>query len=396
MGGVGKQIIRVIRKTETKLKWLIACEGIVDFRPLKPATEEKDHWQLTRSNESYQRSPMETLSWHNKGRVQKIVLTVWKGDRHLLRSEEREKQKHDGENTEGQQPPQAEIRVDSIPLAADDSMTLWLNTMTLHGELLTRDHLSHLPVLIAMQCDKKVGARYIGGMKAFLSFEDQEVAWVKILGLPLRLWNEKIFKLIIRKFGEIFSPIDLIRERVDLSCMRLGIITDSRRRVNEDISVELEGNIHQIGLAEYEHEIWFPFRFDKTEHMYESEDGGDEANEPAMEDSKKDSDKAISDTWINDVEEGEITGEEEAHPPENTPGTGKKSRRNSGGRNQNSPTVNTRLEADWGHHTSGIASESKTFGGLHGNHSKDNNWGPIPPQYQIPLDLGLNFNIPMG
>ncbi|KAI3518329.1 hypothetical protein L1887_06934 [Cichorium endivia] len=152
--------------------------------------------------------------------------------------------------------------------------------------------------------------RWKDWFRSLIRADQQEIqyvrtAWLKILGLPLKLWDETNFSKIAERFGKVINPFNEISSRSDFSMGKVGVLTSKRTWINEDIKVLAGGTEYTVGIVEYTDD-WSPFYplpFDKVEEDDDSEDG-------------------ISDTWAennenNDREEGEIR-------PENTPVEAKK------------------------------------------------------------------------
>ncbi|CAI9269129.1 unnamed protein product [Lactuca saligna] len=229
-------------------------------------------------------------------------------------------------------------------------MDRWLKNLTLIGEAKSLDHLGHMPTLISIHCEHRPSVKYIGGMLALLSFEStveareflenernwtgtfkwlkmgspevnnkfERVTWIRLVGLPLRLWSNTNFSSIVGKFGKIVVPLDHITNRVDLSVAKIAITTEKLTKFNEEILVEADGQYYQVGIIEYEDEPWFPFKFDEEEQPYADSDreGKDESMISESENSdSNDDEEGVSGTWINDIEEGEIAQEDTINPP---------------------------------------------------------------------------------
>ncbi|CAI9268360.1 unnamed protein product [Lactuca saligna] len=90
------------------------------------------------------------------------------------------------------------------------------------------------------------------------------VAWVRITGLPLHLWGQCNFGNIIDMFGKTIAPFEDIPYRVDLSHAKIGLLTSTRARINDEIHASFEGKVFKLGIIEFD-EDWFPFRFDPPE-----------------------------------------------------------------------------------------------------------------------------------
>ncbi|KAL4592631.1 hypothetical protein LXL04_005634 [Taraxacum kok-saghyz] len=138
------------------------------------------------------------------------------------------------------------------------------------------------------------------------------MAWIRIVGLPLSLWGVNNFEAITRSFGRTISPFDEIDHRVDLSCVKIDIITDRRSRINDEIHVNDGGKVIKLGIIEFDEMYRNPFRFDSTPNPYEDEYG----NEVNMTDaSKEELDKGQPEGKengeTNEPEEGEILPEME-------------------------------------------------------------------------------------
>lgn len=104
----------------------------------------------------------------------------------------------------------------------------------------------------------------------------------------------------MKAFGIVIAPFDDIFNRVDISCIKVGILTTIRRRINEEITILADGRCIKIGIIEFDEE-WFPFKFDPQEKFSESDEEGDDEVDV----------DAVSDTWIegkneDGMEEGEI------------------------------------------------------------------------------------------
>ncbi|CAI9294135.1 unnamed protein product [Lactuca saligna] len=117
-----------------------------------------------------------------------------------------------------------------------------------------------------------------------------------------------ILTCITEGFGKTITPYEDLSNRVDLSCPKIGILTSRKTRVNEELQVAIDGRVLKIGIIEFD-EDWFPFRFDKSEDYYETQDEDDEEdNEYGNEE-----EDGISDTYMGNLddekEEGEISPE---------------------------------------------------------------------------------------
>ncbi|CAH1441892.1 unnamed protein product [Lactuca virosa] len=85
----------------------------------------------------------------------------------------------------------------------------------------------------------------------------EQIAWIKIVGLPIRHWSEPNFEKIIAKNGKILAPVDDFKHKVNLSCVKLGILTSRRTNINEEASIEIGGKFITIGIVEFENSFEF-------------------------------------------------------------------------------------------------------------------------------------------
>ncbi|CAH1438893.1 unnamed protein product [Lactuca virosa] len=176
-----------------------------------------------------------------------------------------------------------------ITLNPNTSMKGWLKKGVLIGETLSLDHMANLHASGIMKEETK----YLGGLKLAIRFrwsvdaneylkdknrwndwfkwpvnadqydsDYERVAWLKIIGVPLPLWDEDNFSKIASRFGKVITPFDGILDRRDYSM--------------DDWS------------------LFKPALFDKVEESNEEEDDPE----------------GITETWMEDVtdelEEGDI------------------------------------------------------------------------------------------
>ncbi|CAH1447673.1 unnamed protein product [Lactuca virosa] len=217
-----------------------------------------------------------------------------------------------------------------IRLNSNTQMKEWLKKKTLIGEAHSLDHISNLPASLLRNDDTK----YLGGLTIALGFSnsmdareflednnrwnewfkwlmlaDQEerpyerTAWLKILGLLLRLFDEENFSKIAGRFGKVISPFDKIRTRRGYSMGKVGVITSQRKWINEEISIMADGKYYKLGVVEYTDDCspFHPLPFDKVvEDSDEDEIGSSE---------EESDDEGVLETWIGEnteAEEGEI------------------------------------------------------------------------------------------
>ncbi|KAM0004092.1 hypothetical protein Hdeb2414_s0255g00849051 [Helianthus debilis subsp. tardiflorus] len=129
--------------------------------------------------------------------------------------------------------------------------------------------LAKLRVWLHLIGQSKVGIRYIGGLWVLLVFDSsvcmdeflrarevwkvcfnslekweaqllpkERLAWVKILGLPLCLYDRGILDDIGGKFGAVVQSAEIDESVADLSYVLLGILCDHEGRINDTVTVK--------------------------------------------------------------------------------------------------------------------------------------------------------------
>ncbi|KAI3518074.1 hypothetical protein L1887_06449 [Cichorium endivia] len=211
----------------------------------------------------------------------------------------------------------------SIPIKVDTGMNSWLKKSVLIGEAHSLNHIATFHIYNKLG----VTTKYLGGLNMALEFVHSEdareyledksrwefwfkrlkygdeednrferMAWLKIIGLPLRLWDEDNFSKIAGNFGRVVNPFDGICNRRDLSMGKVGVVTSRRTWINEELQVDAGGKLFKVGVIEYTDD-WSPFRECPFDNTVESDDETEEVED-------EDSD-GISDTWVGMEEEPE-------------------------------------------------------------------------------------------
>lgn len=125
----------------------------------------------------------------------------------------------------------------TITLKSETAMKTWINGKTLIGEAHNMDHMANLPASTFI----KENVKYLGSLNIALGFGSsvmarefleakntwqdwfkwmkhaeqlelpyERIAWIKIIGLPLRLFDEENFSKITGSFGKVIAPFDNI------------------------------------------------------------------------------------------------------------------------------------------------------------------------------------------
>lgn len=187
-----------------------------------------------------------------------------------------------------------------IVIHREQGMQSWLRKISLIGEATLLNHLGHLPKLLAINDDASIEINYVGGLKVLLMFNDSttakkfkdnknrweehlkwvewgdrmqlsfdKVAWIRIVGLPLQLWGRITLLQSQIEYGFTIAPYEDITHCLDLSCVKIGILTKRRTRINYKIFIAFEELI-KLSITEFDEDC-FPFKFDPSEDYYEKD-----------------------------------------------------------------------------------------------------------------------------
>ncbi|CAH1451199.1 unnamed protein product [Lactuca virosa] len=185
----------------------------------------------------------------------------------------------------------------TIKLQSDKHMDHWIKKSTLIGEAKSIPHLGHMPTLISFHSEHRPSVKYLRGLLALINF-DSTVNARRFLENDSN-WKDTFNWL---KHGGIeeskFERVARILERVDLSVVKLVILTSEKKKLNDEFNVEVDGISFTVGVVEYEDEPWFPFKFDTENEPYEtytSDSDSKLANSPMAEATDDDDDIDSSD-----------------------------------------------------------------------------------------------------
>lgn len=126
-----------------------------------------------------------------------------------------------------------------------------------------------------------------------------------MVGLPLHLWDEGNFRAITRKMGVISNSIEINMARIDVSHMKICVITTSLKRISEEITVFANYRIFKVGIYEI-YDDWKPFSTQNYDNDSEFED---EDDEDAISDTMIVEEENKSDKIRETLGEGEIDSE---------------------------------------------------------------------------------------
>ncbi|KAF5770268.1 hypothetical protein HanRHA438_Chr14g0668471 [Helianthus annuus] len=133
-----------------------------------------------------------------------------------------------------------------------------------------------------------VGIRYVGGLSVVLVFKDKEnmlefyqtkevwssvfvslevwegqqvpferIAWLKIFGVPLQLYDDSVFDSIGHKVGEVIQSARVSDRILDISYALVGVLCNSAKRINQEISLKWRNDFFSV-VVEEELGDWIP------------------------------------------------------------------------------------------------------------------------------------------
>lgn len=154
--------------------------------------------------------------------------------------------------------------------------------------------------LLSIHYDNWVEVNYIGGLGILLRFDCPEstnefllnearwkemfnqlsmgdllneiikrTKWIKIVRLPLKFWCESNLEKIINRYGKIIAPFDDYKHMVDISYVKLGILTNRKTNINEEGPIGIGGKFVMVGIVETEQS--FSFNDDKYSYLSNNE-----------------------------------------------------------------------------------------------------------------------------
>ncbi|KAI3522532.1 hypothetical protein L1887_00391 [Cichorium endivia] len=210
-----------------------------------------------------------------------------------------------------------------VAMMASPAMSDWvLSELTFVGMAHNMEYLVSLNPDLALDDDEAFTMKYIGGLRLSLNFWSSadvskflsiysdwfsefsgdgslldrfdRLAWVKVVGLPLRLWDRENFSRIAGRFGRVIIPSETTLEAKDVSFGRFCILTDRRNRIEEEIPVVFEGNVMKIGVTEYD-ECWSPIKLSSQNIL----------SFPSDSDDDDDDEDGISDTMMEEEDKSD-------------------------------------------------------------------------------------------
>lgn len=149
------------------------------------------------------------------------------------------------------------------------------------GRVSDLEKLVKMKVWLNLIGQKKVGIKYMGGLWVLLVFQSsacmeeflqvsevwkvcfdslqkwegqtlplERLAWVKVIGLPVCLYDRGILDEIGGKFGVLVHPAEVDENVNDLSYVLLGILCDRATRITDTVLVKWKGVSFQVLVEE--------------------------------------------------------------------------------------------------------------------------------------------------
>ncbi|KAK1414557.1 hypothetical protein QVD17_30303 [Tagetes erecta] len=78
----------------------------------------------------------------------------------------------------------------------------------------------------------------------------ERVAWLRIFGVPLNLWDPSVFNQIGGQFGRVIQPSQLTPEDDSLSSDFVGVMVSSPKKINTELTICWNNSFLQVGIEE--------------------------------------------------------------------------------------------------------------------------------------------------
>ncbi|CAH1415632.1 unnamed protein product [Lactuca virosa] len=150
-------------------------------------------------------------------------------------------------------------------------MAEWFhNPLTLFGEAHNLEKLRKVLFGFRMGVKHAYGMKYFGGLMAGIRFQSpsdveeflskknywgiwfkdfkegntmegvfDRIAWLKIVGLPVNLWNEETLSRIANEFDKVIEPVEILPSIQDLSLGNIYNLTENKKKINDELLVEI-------------------------------------------------------------------------------------------------------------------------------------------------------------
>lgn len=120
--------------------------------------------------------------------------------------------------------------------------------------------------------------------------------------MPLKLWDRRNFDYIAGKSGRVLVPFEASPKARDLSHGIVCILTESRKRIEDEVIIKCDGHLLNVSVLKYEEE-WLPQNSSEFETIEEDDDQVDFNDDD--DDSVGVSDTVMIEDEVDDIEDGE-------------------------------------------------------------------------------------------
>ncbi|CAH1451377.1 unnamed protein product [Lactuca virosa] len=142
------------------------------------------------------------------------------------------------------------------------------------------------------------------------------LVWIKIHGLPIHLRLNENVAAIASNFSEVLEVDGHNWHTPDLSNANARILSTNQRFINSEINCSYYGKTFKVGLVECG-DAWDPISsyYERETQKQEEENNELKYDEEIKDQFSSDYDNhGIADTYINDLEEGEIVADSGVSP----------------------------------------------------------------------------------
>ncbi|KAM0035585.1 hypothetical protein Hdeb2414_s0015g00448101 [Helianthus debilis subsp. tardiflorus] len=138
-----------------------------------------------------------------------------------------------------------------------------------------------LQVFLDAKRNGKLADLWVGQALAF-----ERMAWLRVHGVPLHLWCDKVFNLICGRFGVVAKHPHVSDEDADISMVCVGVLVGDGKRITEEIILNWQDKRYQVSISE-DLGDWIPDCLDVDEDSEFFNDGdstlGSEMQSPDLQ-----------------------------------------------------------------------------------------------------------------
>ncbi|KAJ0471110.1 putative nucleotide-binding alpha-beta plait domain superfamily, RNA-binding domain superfamily [Helianthus annuus] len=180
--------------------------------------------------------------------------------------------------------PNSKVKTDNLielPPMNVETKKIW-EYKALVGEAKDLDILNNLKRHLSGIMEDGLGLKYLGGLKVLLCFDSavqaeefhvnmieewekwftrvyvwegvppvfERVAWIKILGVPISLWDRHVFDRIGERCGRILVNSEAAVSDGNMSKERLAILTSSGKKISEEFQLSWKNHVMKVWVEE--------------------------------------------------------------------------------------------------------------------------------------------------